>query len=494
MFCGQYACNTVFRYNISQNDLAGVLNLASSPNGEIYNNVFYIKEGVKVNRTGMSGGRGNVISNNIFYYSGSTPADATLGNWGDITAEWQNNIYYNYETIPADENAITADPMFVDPGKGPAGAQLSGLVHDRSAFDGYKVSPDSPAVNAGIPIADNGGLDFFGNELDLFPDIGVHEHGTFQGDADRAVVVDVKLGQTKTVTDLTGNYGDAEPVIEDEKIASVSISGTSSTTRTRGNAVSTLTDGKYIIVNNRANKTLTNQDAAAQEGEAGTMAGLSLEGTKDNISDNAVWTVTASGDGWTIRDENGKYLSIVQNDANMAEDESVVTVVYKNGTWTLSQGGAYLNDAANKGVCASGWNGDGIYDASTDAGSLWTIYPVTEETVSSTELVFTGLYPGTTNITIGDTLYIVRVRGGLEMIELEVGETAEFADPSGNYTHEDTSALDPDVATVELSGILNEVFSSASKVTSIQSGLFKVTIGSQGHAHPVRHLFLGELP
>ncbi|MBQ7230389.1 MAG: S-layer homology domain-containing protein, partial [Oscillospiraceae bacterium] len=470
MFCGQYACNTVFRYNISQNDLAGVLNLASSPNGEIYNNVFYIKEGVKINRTGMSSGRGNVISNNIFYYAGSTPADATLGNWGDITAEWQNNIYYNYETIPADESAITDDPMFVDPGKGPVGAQASGLVHDRSAFEGYQISPDSPAINAGIPIKDNGGLDFFGNELDLFPDIGVHEHGTFQGDADRAVVVDVKLGQTKTITDLTGNFSDAEPVIEDEKIASVSISGTSSTTRTRGNAISTLTDGKYIVVNNRANKTLTNLDAAAQQGEAGTMAGLSLEGTKDSISDNAVWTVTASGTGYTLQDAKGKYLSIVRNDANVVSDESVVTVVYRNGTWTLSQDGAYLNDAANKSVCASGWDGDGVYDASTDAGSLWTIYPVTEETVSSTELVFTGLYPGTTNITIGDTLYIVRVRGGLEMIELEVGETAEFADPSGNYTHDDTSALDPDVATVELSGILNEVFSSASKVTSIQSG------------------------
>ena len=44
-------------------------------------------------------------------------------------------------------------------------------------------------------------------------------------------------------------------------------------------------------------KTLTKLDAAAQEGEASTMAGLSLEGTKENISDNAVWNVAASGDG-----------------------------------------------------------------------------------------------------------------------------------------------------------------------------------------------------
>ena len=470
MFCGTYACNTVFRYNISQNDLAGVLNLARSPNGEIYNNVFYIKEGVKVNRTGMSGGWGNSICNNIFYYAGPTPADASIGNWSDITAQWRNNVYYNFADTPDDPYAITADPLFVDPGKGPAGAQASGLVHDRSVFDGYKLRADSPAIDAGIPIADNGGLDFFGNKLDLLPDIGVHDAGTFTSDATRAVVVDVELGRTVTLNDQTGNYEGVTPVIEDEKIASVAISGSSTVNRTHGDAVTTLTDGKYILVNDRAGKTLTNLDAAAQEGEAGSMAGLSLEGTKENISDAAVWTLTASGGGYTIQDENGKYLSIVQNDANVAEDESVVTVVYKNGTWTLSQGGAYLNDAANKGVCASGWDGDGYYDASTDAGSLWTIYPVSEEVVSSTALTFTGLYPGDTSITIGDTLYLVRVSGKLEEVELEVGETAEFTDLSGNYSDADTSALDETVAAVELSGVMMDVYALGEKVTALTDG------------------------
>ena len=470
MFCGQYACNTVFRYNISQNDLAGVLNLASSPNGEIYNNVFYIKEGVKVNRTGMSGGRGNTISNNIFYYAGSTPASAAYGNWGDITAEWNSNIYYNYATTPNDPNAITADPMFVDPGKGPSGAQENGLVHDRSAFEGYMLKANSPAIDAGTPIGNNGCLDFFGNELDLIPDIGAYDAGTFQGDAERAMVVNVELGETVTLTDLTGNFADATPVVDDEKIASVSISGTTTVTRTYGSAVSSLTDGKYLLVNNRAGKTLTNLDAASQEGEAGTMAGLSLSGTKESISDNAVWTVAASGNGYTVRDAEGKYLTIVQNDASVSETESVVNVVYRNSTWTLSQNGAYLNDAANRGVCASGWNGDGIYDASTDAGSLWTIYPVSEETASSTSLTFTGLYPGSTNILVGDTVYLVRVSGDLQEVELEVGETAVFTDESGNYTDADTSALDETVATVELSGLMTEAYSLGSKVTSLASG------------------------
>ena len=78
MFCLGQAVNTVFRYNISQNDLGGVLNLSGNPNGEIYNNVFYMKENVPVNR--MSGGKSNIY-NNIFYYDGKEAAPASVCNW-----------------------------------------------------------------------------------------------------------------------------------------------------------------------------------------------------------------------------------------------------------------------------------------------------------------------------------------------------------------------------------------------------------------------------
>ena len=200
------------------------------------------------------------------------------------------------------------------------------------------------------------------------------------------------------------------------------------------------------------------------------MAGLKLEGTKDNISDNAVWTVTAVDGGYHVQDAEGKYLAIVQNDAHVVSEESTVTVAYSGGTWTLSQDGNYLNDAANKAVCASGWDGDGVYNAATDAGSLWTIYSVSEETVSSTTLTFTGLYPGTTSILVGDTLYLVRVSGELREVELEVGETATFTDETGNYTSADTSALDPDVATASLSGLMTESYALGSMVTSLTSG------------------------
>mgnify|MGYP001629417225 CR=1 FL=1 len=176
MFCLGQAVNTVFRYNISQNDLGGVLNLSGNPNGEIYNNVFYMKENVPVNR--MSGGKSNIY-NNIFYYDGKEAAPASVCNWGRIQANWSNNVYYNYSSIPKDENAITEDPQFVNGGKAPAGAQENGNVYDRSVFDGYKLQDSSPAIDAGKPVSDAGGQDFFGNKLDMMPDIGAFETGRY---------------------------------------------------------------------------------------------------------------------------------------------------------------------------------------------------------------------------------------------------------------------------------------------------------------------------
>ena len=462
MFCGTYACNTVFRYNISQNDLAGVLNLASSPNGEIYNNVFYIKEGVKINRSGMSGGRGNTISNNIFYYAGSTPADATLGNWGDITAVWSNNIYYNYATLPDDAHAITADPLFVNPGEGPAASQASGLVYDISAFEGYKLQAGSPAIDAGVPIADNGGLDFFGNELDLIPDIGAYEAGTCKADASRAVVVDVELGESVTLTDLTGDYSDAAADVEDEKIASVALAGKDGMTQTTvsSNAATTLTDGaSYMICNTNTGSALTNimVDAPAW----GTRA-LQLSSDK-TVSTQNTWTLEADGSGYQIKDANGSGLHIELNASSLGDGDTFAA--NKSGdSWTFCNADGFYLDNLGRLDFLGGW---------TEVGnsSTWKLYEITTTTLeAATELTFTGLFPGTTNIIVGDTLYLVRVGGELREVELEVGESAVFTDESGNYVDADTSALDETVATVELTGLMTEAYALGSKVTSLTSG------------------------
>ena len=179
MICLGEAVNSIFRYNISQNDLTGILNLPNHPNAHFYNNTFYIKEGVPFIRSGMTGGVA-VIENNIIYNAGAEKSE----DWtkGGTKATYSNNLYYNYTNVPdTDTSAIVGDPQFIDGGNGPiayTGSEASSgknIINDLVAFEGYKLQDNSPAINAGKTIENNGGRDFFGNKINGDTDIGAYE-------------------------------------------------------------------------------------------------------------------------------------------------------------------------------------------------------------------------------------------------------------------------------------------------------------------------------
>ena len=191
MVCLDQAVNTVFRYNISENDLSGVLNLPGHPKAEIYNNTFYIKEGVPFIRTGMTGGIA-VVENNIIYNAGTEK----LEEWtkGNSRVTYSNNLYYNYTNLPTDDKAaITDNPKFINGGNGPKAyteiTPVAGtnITHDLSAFNGYKLQDNSPAINAGKSIANNGGRDFFGNKIVGATDIGAYESKVISASKDNSV-------------------------------------------------------------------------------------------------------------------------------------------------------------------------------------------------------------------------------------------------------------------------------------------------------------------
>jgi len=170
MFCGGEAYNGVFRYNISQNDLRDLIHLAGNPNGEIYNNVFYIDGDLN---TDIFNGTGTAnIKNNIFYNTSTgRNANETIVQ---ANRTYANNIFYGYDNATLPEGAITADPKFADPGKAPTTSN-GGKIHEKSVFDGYKLQSGSPAINAGVAVAGSPKYDFFGNQIGVVPDIGVYE-------------------------------------------------------------------------------------------------------------------------------------------------------------------------------------------------------------------------------------------------------------------------------------------------------------------------------
>ncbi|WP_211746219.1 hypothetical protein [Paenibacillus sp. Marseille-Q4541] len=159
----EYSRDAVFRYNISQNDRNFILTATNPINANIYNNIFYIGNGINARVFNTNSGTAT-FKNNIFYNSGTN----STNNWG-ANYTYDSNVYYgNFATTPNDPNKQTTNPQFINPG--------SGLV-GRATLDGYKLQSTSPAINSGIAVTNNGGKDFWGNPLYFkTPDRGAYEH------------------------------------------------------------------------------------------------------------------------------------------------------------------------------------------------------------------------------------------------------------------------------------------------------------------------------
>ena len=179
----------VVRYNISESDTdtAGcplhvsskfahsIINFLSNiPNQSgsaeatplFYNNTLFIPASVS----------GNVLGS----YTTSTPSGSLLfdnnvvenfGSSGYFTttaSTFANNLFYgNHSTSePAGTGTMTLDPAFVGP------LPTSSTSSGPSAFH---LSASSPAVAAGTPLTNNGGVDFAGNGIAAVPTIGAFE-------------------------------------------------------------------------------------------------------------------------------------------------------------------------------------------------------------------------------------------------------------------------------------------------------------------------------
>lgn len=194
MFCYPQAYRNTFRYNISQGDLMGMLDVSSNPDAHVYNNVFYIEEGVDFLRADHANGNANV-ENNIIYYAGASPKTETWVRNAD-KQKYSNNLYYNYANTPESDTAAVAAPLgteiFKNAGSAPVSTDGAVNRHSspgiKSVFDGYRLTKDSPARGAGKQITDESGKavekDFFGNDLtdtEIF-DIGAHQFKEDEGD------------------------------------------------------------------------------------------------------------------------------------------------------------------------------------------------------------------------------------------------------------------------------------------------------------------------
>ena len=189
MFCGPESINNTFRYNISQYEDMGPLDPAGNyGNCQVYNNTFYIKEGLNTIWHRSHGNGGPVdMENNIFYFAGNSPV--AVNDWNPSgNKTFSNNLYYNVTTYPNDANAVKVNAgtqVLVNAGSGPdsVATDKSARRHEdptaTTVFDGYKLAENSPAINAGKVVVDRNGYtidhDFFGHKITAVPEIGAAE-------------------------------------------------------------------------------------------------------------------------------------------------------------------------------------------------------------------------------------------------------------------------------------------------------------------------------
>lgn len=142
---GEMAPDQIVRYNIFQNDCR------MNSNGDkaklsFYNNVVYCpNKDFEIELPPHSDMR-----NNIFVGSGSSDNKLPTGD----NISWLWNVFHNVDRPT--NNGIVGDPKFSDPGTG---------KETRDSASGYKLTSDSPAVKNGDIISNNGGKDFFGNQV-----------------------------------------------------------------------------------------------------------------------------------------------------------------------------------------------------------------------------------------------------------------------------------------------------------------------------------------
>lgn len=170
LICFNESIDSVVRYNISQNDKRSLFMTSNRVPATVYNNTFYLDDSVSSTQMFAPYNGAANFYNNIFYNTG-TPREM---NWNRGNVSYDSNLYYGFTNTPVDNNKITVDPMFVDPGNGGTGTLESGPVLE--SLHGYELQANSPAINAGMYVGQDRlpsvvapiTTDFYGNETGTF--------------------------------------------------------------------------------------------------------------------------------------------------------------------------------------------------------------------------------------------------------------------------------------------------------------------------------------
>ncbi|MBQ2383709.1 MAG: discoidin domain-containing protein, partial [Oscillospiraceae bacterium] len=345
------------------------------------------------------------------------------GGW----ANWSESVNYNGSIMYLEGGSYSTDATVTLQFIGTGIEIISCTNHDRSFFevfidgDSYgEVDTYSASTVRKAKVFAKDDLEYGMHTLVIKPleknNEACTRNGTYKLELDAFNVLDavatapeegeinLKVGESVTVTDDTGYYVNADVSALDTSIATVELTGEVTDFETNlSENVTGVNDGKtYVFYNKVAQKLMSNEWADASVGGGGS-DGLSLGSTKDNFDENDLWTVTAAEGGYYVQDQEGNYLSIARGKAMVKVEPIVISLDFDGTDWTIGENGEYANDFGGAHTAIAGWSDI------NDVNSQWEIYEVVNTAVGTTTITFTGVAAGQTSVQIGDILYQITV-------------------------------------------------------------------------------------
>ena len=209
--------------------------------------------------------------------------------------------------------------------------------------------------------------------------------------------VNVELNAGETYSFSTENADITEVI--DSDIATVTVH----TNEGGYNAVSSLTDGEYLIIS--GGKVLTDESStyySSWDG-AGTVYGLTCTSYYSSGSyEGYLWTITEVDGGYTVRNSDGLYLTITSgtrsSNLTLSETEQIIDISDLGSEFALSYSGTYL-DRYSSTFAAS-------YPGNVNENEKWKLY---KSEPASYDITITAVSGGKTSTVIGGTKYVVSV-------------------------------------------------------------------------------------
>lgn len=248
-----------------------------------------------------------------------------------------------------------------------------------------------------------------------------------------------------------------------------------------GDTATETVDGSYAdVTTDDPSIAMVDPDVSDKPGTGTTAYELTDMGNGGTfyVSNNA--TATNPATILTIEIESGKYY-IKDGDGNYRYPR-VTNAINKNTSLEIGKTNVSITPK-EKGntISYEYWRGtayltvkNGELAATSDSISKIYLYKETKTNLEKqTTLTFTGVKPGTTYCTVGDTTYKIDVDYKQENISAYVGGTKTVGNVSGKL---DTNGLDTGVATVTLAGNVLTITGVGEGTTSVIVGNTKYTI------------------